>query len=145
MKNKNDLLKSIKEALGYKNLNLENFDEFVKYEGDHTYLIYGDEYIISTDEEADSLTDDYLNDYIEEHIIKVAETVNLSKCHLRIDLIKDELLLDGRGTWLAGYDGDELCGGDFYLYKQNVNNKVEKNVTNSKDLFGYTTNLQKTI
>ena len=81
MKNKNDMLKLIKEAIGYKNLNLENFDEFVKYEGDHTYLI----------------------------------------------------------------NGDELCGGDFYLYKQNVNNKVEKNVTNSKDLFGYTTNLQKTI
>ena len=105
----------------------------------------GEEYLILTDEEADERCADYiresiwafnanflaahLKDGIDQEVIELIQSngkceSNNSAILSLIDdldhLIGDAIKCDGRGHFLAGYDGDELeLGNDFFAYRTN--------------------------
>mgnify|MGYP001238155421 FL=1 len=112
----------------------------ITHQDDHYYTYGNEEYMVLTDEEADDKVKEYIKETVwafnptflsdhsgidEEVFIKLqesCETANdaIFKLIKNFDnLVKDAIYVDGRGHFLAGYDGNENEQGDFYLYRTN--------------------------
>lgn len=112
----------------------------ITHQDDHYYTYGNEEYMVLTDEEADDKVKEYIKETVwafnptflsdhsgidEEVFIKLqesCETANdaIFKLIRNFDnLVKDAIYVDGRGHFLAGYDGNENEQGDFYLYRTN--------------------------
>ena len=89
--------------------------------GEYTYEYCGDEYIVATDEDADDLWEQALDDYIDECILpEIPETY---QNYFDEEKWKNDARYDGRGCVLATYDGDEneedVNGTTYYIYRIN--------------------------
>ena len=86
-----------------------------------TYSYYREEYIVCTDEEADSLMDDALENYIDEVIL--SEIPEPYRNYFDNEGWKKDAKDDGRGHALATYDGEEneeeVNGTTYYIYRTN--------------------------
>ena len=112
----------------------------ITHQDDHYYTYGNEEYMVLTDDEADDKVAEYIKETVwafnptflsdhsgidEEVFIKLqesCETANdaIFKLIKNFDnLVKDAIYVDGRGHFLAGYDGNENEQGDFYLYRTN--------------------------
>jgi hypothetical protein len=112
----------------------------ITHQDDHYYTYGNEEYMVLTDDEADDKVKEYIKETVwafnptflsdhsgidEEVFIKLqesCETANdaIFKLIKNFDnLVKDAIYVDGRGHFLAGYDGNENEQGDFYLYRTN--------------------------
>lgn len=89
--------------------------------GDYTYEYYGEEYIVATDEEADEIEDEYLDNYLEECIYP--ELPENLRFYFDDDAWKRDARVDGRGHIISTYDGDEnyvyVNGTTYYIYRTN--------------------------
>jgi hypothetical protein len=85
-----------------------------------TVEVGGNEYLVLTNDEADSALDEYLEQLLdEEGMVPGADGPYFDR-----EAWKRDAKMDGRGHFLAGYDGDEqeYCVKDgewYYLYRQN--------------------------
>ena len=101
-------------------LSEERYDHY----GMPIFSLGSQEYSVGTDDEADSAWDAELDNYIEECItpeIKKLEVGNLSS-YIKFDeeMWKRDAKMDGRGHFLASYDGDEIeLNGGFYAFRLN--------------------------
>lgn len=90
-------------------------------EYDCTYSYYSEEYIVATDEEADELWEEALDNYIEECILP--ELPKAYQNYFDDEKWKNDAKYDGRGTTLATYDGNEnyvdVEGTTYYIYRTN--------------------------
>ena len=112
----------------------------ITHQDDHYYTYGNEEYMVLTDAEADEKVREHIKETVwafnptflsdhsgidEEVFIKLqesCETANdaIFKLIKNFDnLVKDAIYVDGRGHFLAGYDGNENEQGDFYLYRTN--------------------------
>lgn len=117
----------------------------IEFIDDFKFSVDGiDEYLVVTDEEADRLTGDYIRDtlwafnadFIIDHSKLPYETREMilayqkEKCESANETIKaliddmsefidDAIASDGRGHFIAQYDGNENEEGDFYIYRTN--------------------------
>ncbi len=114
--------------------------------GDHTYEADGEEWLVLTDEEADTAAREYIResvwafrpeflaDYTHEGIdADTLQAIQGERCEdanapiLALieagagfeDFAADAIGADGRGHFLSQYDGEERESGDFYLYRTN--------------------------
>ena len=90
-------------------------------EYDCTYSYYNEEYIVATDEQADELWEQGLDDYICDCILP--EIPEAYQNYFDEEKWKDDAKYDGRGHVLATYDGDEnyvdVNGTTYYIYRTN--------------------------
>ena len=112
----------------------------ITFTEDNYYTFANEEYLVLTEDEADDKVKEYIKETVwafnptflsdhsgidEEVFIKLqesCETANdaIFKLIKNFDnLVKDAIYVDGRGHFLAGYDGNENEQGDFYLYRTN--------------------------
>ena len=88
---------------------------------DTTYSYYREEYIVCTDEEADNLMDDTLENYIDEVILP--EIPEPYRNYFDNEAWKEDAKYEGRGHTLATYDGEEneeeVNGTTYYIYRTN--------------------------
>ena len=81
---------------------------------------YGDEYLVLTDDEADSTMEDALDNYIDECIIP--EIPDAWANYFDSEAWKRDARMDGRGHILNRYDGTEyeekVNGTWYYIYRQ---------------------------
>lgn len=93
-------------------------DAAVTSEGRDTFKIGRREYLVLTDEEAESMYDGMLNQYIDD-CLDIPENI---RPYFDDDAWKRDARMDGRGMSLSGYDGDEVSIqthiGTFYIYRQ---------------------------
>lgn len=87
-------------------VNASNYDE-------NTIEYLNEEYIVVTDDEADVLWDEYLDNYIDD-CLEIPEHI---KSYFDSEKWKDDAKMDGRAHCLASYDGCENYSGDFYIYR----------------------------
>lgn len=89
--------------------------------GEYTYEYCGEEYIVATDEEADEIEDEKLDDYLEECIYP--ELPENLRFYFDDDAWKRDARMDGRGHIISTYDGDEnyvyVNGTAYYIYRTN--------------------------
>jgi hypothetical protein len=105
--------------------NSENNSEFTADEIDHlydnTFAIDGCEYLVVTDEEANNLWDESLENYIEECILP--EVPESFRPYFDNEKWKRDARFDGRGHSLSSYDGKEhdysIDGETYYIYRTN--------------------------
>ena len=112
----------------------------ITHQDDHYYTYGNEEYMVLTDAEADEKVREHIKETVwafnptflsdhsgidEEVFIKLqesCETANDAIFKLIKDFdhfVNDAVGTDGRGHFLAGYDGNENEQGDFYLYRTN--------------------------
>jgi len=89
---------------------------------DNLFEWEGEEYLVCTDDEADSLWEESLDSYLEDCIYPEL-TGNLAS-YLNDEAWKNDARADGRGHSLSGYDGEEIevtlkSGDTFYIYRVN--------------------------
>ncbi len=89
--------------------------------GEYTYEYYGEEYIVTTDEEADEIEDEKLDDYLEECIYpEIPENLRF---YFDDDAWKRDARIDGRGHLIATYDGceneEKVNDTWYYIYRTN--------------------------
>jgi hypothetical protein len=89
-------------------------------EGDNPYNVDGEEYLVLTDDEADSAFRESVESYIDDCILH--EIPKAYRPYFDADsFIRDVELSDGRGHTLASYDGEEneekVDGEWFYIYR----------------------------
>lgn len=79
------------------------------------------EYLVVTDEEADELWEEDLDNYIDECIL--SELPEQYKCYFDEEKWKDDARLDGRAHSLSRYDEseyeEEVNNTTYYIYRQN--------------------------
>lgn len=103
---------------------------------------HGHEYLVLTDDEADQRCADYIKDSlwafnpeflaaympdgVDSDVLRIlqekcegANSALLKMCTDLDGLIRDATGCDGRGHFLAGYDGEENEAGEFYIYRTN--------------------------
>lgn len=85
-------------------------------------LEYGsEEYLVVTDDEADDLWEESLDNYLEDCIYP--ELPGNLKNYFDDEAWKSDARFDGRGHSLSGYDGEEnketVDEETFYIYRQN--------------------------
>jgi len=73
------------------------------------------EYQVLTDDEADILWDEYLENYIDE-CLEIPEHLEF---YFDREAWKSDAKMDGRGHSLSGYDGCEHESGEFFIYRTN--------------------------
>jgi len=73
---------------------------------DETFEVNGGEYLVVTEEEANILWDESLENYIEDCI--VPELPEAFRGYFDYEAWKRDARFDGRGHSLASYDGEEL-------------------------------------
>ena len=88
-------------------------------EYDHVYSYYSEEYIVATDEEADEIEDECLDNYIEE-CLEIPDNI---RPYFDEEKWKDDARMDGRGHIISTYDGNEneekVNGTWYYIYRMN--------------------------
>ena len=86
---------------------------------DNTYSYGREEYIVATDEEADEIEDEYLDNYIEE-CLDIPDNI---RPYFDEEKWKDDARMDGRGHIISTYDGNEneekVNGTWYYIYRMN--------------------------
>jgi len=109
--------------------------------GDELFEVDGDEYLVLTDEEADERVKDYITESVWaftpsflsnhipvhlqdkcEHLQDKCEVANDAILNAIIDFddfVEDAVSADGRGHFLATYDGDEVEEDGYYIYRTN--------------------------
>jgi hypothetical protein len=109
--------------------------------GDELFEADGDEYLVLTDEEADERVKDYITESVWaftpsflsnhipvhlqdkcEHLQDKCEVANDAILNAIIDFddfVEDAVSADGRGHFLATYDGDEVEEDGYYIYRTN--------------------------
>ena len=110
--------------------------------GDHTYEADGEEWLVLTDEEADTAAREYIRESVwafrpefvasytvghsSERAIRVVQEACCEDANPLIlaaigdrfdDFAADAIGADGRGHFLSHYDGEEHEAGDFFLYR----------------------------
>lgn len=94
--------------------------EEIEVNGDH-YTFNDEEYLVVTDDEADQLWEEHLDNYIEECILD--EMPDHLRSYFDEDKWKQDAKIDGRGHSLATYDGCEdwvkINNTDYYIYRTN--------------------------
>jgi hypothetical protein len=83
---------------------------------------YGPEYLVLTDDEADELWDEQLDNYLDECVLP--ELPESARMYFDRDSWKSDARMDGRGHSIASYDGNEdevqdEDGNYFYIYRTN--------------------------
>ncbi len=93
-----------------------------KYAFDGKYLKingYGYEYLILSDDEANFMQNERLDDYIYDHVL--AEMQDEHKCYFDSDSFKRDCLTDGRGHAISDYDSKEIAvivdNIDLFIYR----------------------------
>lgn len=89
---------------------------------DEKTFVHGNaEYLVVTDDEADELWDEYLDNYINDVVL--SELPEQYRFYFDSDKFKNDASMDGRANALASYDGGEDCekvnGLDYYIYRTN--------------------------
>jgi hypothetical protein len=97
-------------------------DEIVQSTYNENLFEYGsEEYLVCTDDEADELWEESLDNYLEECIYP--ELQGNLKNYFDDEKWKQDAKFDGRGHSLSGYDGrenyEDVDGETFYIYRQN--------------------------
>ena len=89
--------------------------------GNYTYEYGREEYFVVTDDEADELWEEYLDNYIEEVILP--EINKHYRNYFDNESWKKDARMDGRGHSLSSYDGyeysEEINGETYYIYRIN--------------------------
>lgn len=85
-------------------------------------ILYGSqEYLVVTDDEADVLWDENLDNYLEDCVYP--DLPGNMKSYFDDEAWKSDARMDGRGHSLSYYDGCEDCetveDEDYYIYRQN--------------------------
>ena len=97
-----------------------NIDEFDCNDGLCECYSYQHDCLVLTDDEADMLWDEYLDNHIEECIDP--ELPDNLRFYFDTDAWKRDARIDGRGHCLSGWDGGEdeidFLGVTYYIYKQ---------------------------
>lgn len=118
-----------------------DFDDVSISRDDNEYSADGAEYLVLTDSEADERAKEYIKDSIwafnasflsgftgqpEEvftalsGLCEGANDAILGMIGNRFDELADDAIrLDGRGHFIAGYDGEENQSGDYFIYRTN--------------------------
>ena len=112
----------------------------ITFTDDNYYSFANEEYLVLTDDEADEKVKEYIKEtvwafnptFLADHscidqvvIEKLQESCeSANEALLKLiknfdDFVEDAVRADGRGHFLAGYDGNENEQGDFYLYRTN--------------------------
>lgn len=89
---------------------------------DDSRFEYGsEEYLVCTDEEADSEWDTYMDNFIDDCVL--CELPENYRRYFDSEKFKKDCSYDGRGTNLAGYDGNEneetVNDTNYYIYRTN--------------------------
>lgn len=91
---------------------IETYDNYFEY--------YNESYTVVTDDEADDLWEQELDNYIEECIMH--EIPEHLQCYFDEDAWKSDARIDGRGHAISRYDGceyeEEVNGTTYYIYRQ---------------------------
>lgn len=97
----------------------KELDDIIE-KGDNRFSYGGREYLVCTDEEADDLHDDELENYLDEIILVNLPAV--AQKYFDREHWKGDAAIDGRGNSLNRYDGNEIerkiNGTWYYLYRQ---------------------------
>lgn len=100
-------------------LHLDDFSGGIKDEGNNLFRDGKREYLVLTDDEADEMWDERLENYIDD-CMEIPESL---KYYFDRDKWKRDARIDGRGPALSSYNGDEYDidteEGTFYIYRQN--------------------------
>lgn len=85
-------------------------------EGNDEWTVAGCTYLVLTDDEADARLDEYLEQLLDEPgMVPGADSPYFDR-----EAWKSDAKMDGRGHYLAGYDGDEIeLNHDLYAYRVN--------------------------
>jgi len=93
----------------------------VEFEYDNTFSCNGEEYMVLTDDEADELWEESLDNYLQECIYPELSD-NLSR-YFDDEAWKRDARYDGRGHSLSSYDGceyeEEVNGETYFIYRVN--------------------------
>lgn len=127
MQNENDLdprIVALATYLGFSDDQFNASDEmdvFSISEFNDKIVEYGnEEYLVMTDKEADVALDEELDHLIEDCVIP--EIPEEAKSYFDTEKWKNDAAIDGRGQFLAHYDGEEnevtVDGEDYYIYRQ---------------------------
>lgn len=81
------------------------------------YRYRDQEFLILTDEEADVAAEDPMNQWIEEQVFSQIPDDFRHYCHFDDEGWKEEAYIDGRGHYLASYDGWEREQGSYFIYR----------------------------
>jgi len=84
---------------------------------DNTFEANGEEYLVVTDDEADVLWEEDLDNYIDEIIL--SELPEPYRNYFDDEAWKSDAKDDGRAHSLARYDGNENEQDGFYIYRVN--------------------------
>ena len=91
-------------------------DEIVQL-NETTWECGSEEWLVLTDEEADALQDEYLESYLDDCIYP--QLPELARSYFDEEAWKRDAKYDGRGHFLASYDGEEIEEMDLFLYRIN--------------------------
>ena len=129
----------VKAVAEFMKLN-EHDAKSITHTADDYYTFANEEYMVLTEDEADDKVKEYIKEtvwafnptFIADHsfidqivIEKLQEACeSANEALLKLiknfdDFVEDAVRADGRGHFLAGYDGNENEQGDFYLYRTN--------------------------
>ena len=116
MENKILALASFLELTHIETKEIENVD----YDT-NTFKFNEKEYLVLTDDEANDLWDEYLDNYLEDCIYP--DLPEKLKHYFDSDMWKRDAKMDGRGHSLSGYDGEEhsvtISNEEFFIYRTN--------------------------
>jgi len=117
----NERIQALAQHLQVKDKDIEEDtmdNSFIHKNGD---VQYPPEYLVLTDDEADTEWDRSLDNYIDEVIM--SEIPEMYQMYFDDERWKDDARVDGRGHSLNGYDGSEevetVNGTDYYIYRTN--------------------------
>lgn len=86
-----------------------------------TFEVEGMEFLVLTDEEADEIYDESIENYIEDCILP--EIPEELQRYFDEEAFKRDAKMDGRAHYLAGYDGceywEDVNGTTYYIYRTN--------------------------
>jgi hypothetical protein len=105
-----DRIKALKSFLECKKSEIENVY-------DNTFSADGGEYLVVTDEEANELWEESLQNYLDECIYP--ELPQNMVNYFDDEKWKRDAKFDGRGHSLSHYDGHENESGEYFIYRIN--------------------------
>lgn len=104
-------IKALANFLGCKKKEIEQgYDE-------DTFEYFGSEYKVYTDSEADDAFENYIDQYIDDCVLH--EIPESYRQYFDRQAFTKDCEYDGRGHFLAGYDGVENEQDGYYIYQTN--------------------------